>query len=212
MGKREETRIREEFSKAVLKGMSAVAKKSGWRKFQDSLIRVDSGFFFESNAYAYLNKRNTEFTFSAKPYDADMIFWKIMSMEENEKSPLSLRSNGSFVCSSLPLAKTIVEDDGQSASYISEQFLEWSNNNLKDFLKKISDNNFSSIIKANKAFLDKGSYSETLICTLISENNAKEAKAIAHDIVSGKKPRTMVYITKSKNFYELSESWIENNA
>lgn len=212
MGKREETKIREEFSKAVLIEMSAVAKKSGWRKYQDSLICVDSGFFFESKAYVYLNKGNTSFTFSVKPYDADTIFWKIMSMEENEKSPLSLRSNGAFVCSSLPLAETIVEDDGQSASYISEQFLEWSNNNLKDFLKKITDNNFSRIIKANKNFLDRGSYSETLICTLISENSAKEARAIALDIVSGKKPKTTVHITNSKSFYEHAESWIESNA
>ena len=86
MGKREETKLREEFSKSVLKGVSGVAKKSGWRKFQESLIRVESGYFFESNIYVYLNKSSTEFTFNVKPYDADSIFWKIMLMEENEKA------------------------------------------------------------------------------------------------------------------------------
>ena len=50
----------------------------------------------------------------------------------------------------------------------------------------------------------------------LEESRIREefSKAVlnAHDIVSGKKPRTMVYLTKSKNFYELAERWIENNA
>ena len=116
------------------------------------------------------------------------------------------------MCSSLPLIKTTVEDYAKSAPCISEQFLEWSNNNLEGFLKKAPDNKFSNIIMNNKAFIEKGSYSETLICTLISENNLKEARALAYDISVGKKPKTMVYITNTKSFYELAVSWIDNNA
>lgn len=211
MGKREETRLRQEFSNNVLKAISGVAKQSGWRKFQESLIRVDSDFFFESKAYVYLSKVNIQFTFSAKPFAADTVFWKIMSMEENEEKPLSLRSNGSFVCGSLPLAETIFEDDGQSVSCMAEHFLEWSNKQLKDFLQKASKNTFSSFIKANTDFSESGSYSETLICALITENNAVEAKIVAQEIVSGKKTTTMTHHTKSKSFYELAEVWIENN-
>ena len=92
MSKREEQKIREELNKEVLKEFRTCIKKTSWRKYQNSMFRVESSYFFDSNFYVYLIKNKTIFKLAVKPYEADNIFWEIMQMESNKKEPLSLRS------------------------------------------------------------------------------------------------------------------------
>ena len=63
MGKRAEQKIREEINKAVLKEFRSCIKKTGWNKYQNSMFRVESSYFFDSNFYVYLIKNKTIFKF-----------------------------------------------------------------------------------------------------------------------------------------------------
>ena len=212
MSKREEQKIREELNKAVLKEFRTCIKKTDWRKYQNSMFRVESSYFFDSNFYVYLIKNKTIFKLEVKPYETDNIFWEIMQMESNKKEPLSLRSNGSFVCSSLPIIEYEFDDEGCTPTEIAQSFVSWAKMNMETFIEESSSTLFSDKIKTNEAFIEKGSYSDTLICTLITENKFEEAKQLTDEIISTKRPKTCDYINNSVSFYENARTWIENNA
>ena len=211
MGKREENKARAEFEKALEKELRECIKKTGWRKFQSTIFKVESLYFFSSTFFICLDNR-INLSLRVKPFEIDNIFWDIMDMEINKNEPLSLRYNGSFICSNIPILEHNLIYSDYSPQTMALKIFEWTLVNMEAFIKKYQNLPFSDIIKNNSAFPSKGSYSEAVVCSLIYEGRNEEAKQLADDILLNKKPKTGDYITKSISFFEHAKIWIEKNA
>lgn len=143
--------------------------------------------------FLIINSEFLTYRINFKKYSFDILFWKIMNMEENIKKGNLLRINGAFTAPPLLIDKGKIELS-ENIEKTANIFFQTVNNEVKNFLKKYD---VVEYIFTNKEISDVN----ILKClSYIDSNQTSKAKEIAkNQILQGDKGR---FKNEGKGFFE----------
>ena len=186
-------KIDKQMQKDCIKKIKETAVKSGYRKIQDSIYKIENTNFIEVTFYIK-NSEYLLFDIGVKKATFDNIFWQIMRMEENTKKSDSLKVIGAFSVSSVRVYSGEMELS-EDLDAIARNVLEKADQEIHSFLDK---NDIVEYILAGNVKYDE----DILEClSYIDMGNLDKAKEFAkRKILAGKTGR---FVNEGKGFFEL---------
>lgn len=186
-------RIDKKTQKKCIAVLKELAIKNGYKKIQDSIYKIEEETLVYID-FLIVNSERLLYTINIKKLSFDILFWKIMKMEDNIGRRDSLRVTGAFVSPTVLIAKDAVElsEDVES---IASNLLKRINKEILDFPEKSDLNQY---ILSDKEMFDKS----ILQClSYLDLNRVSEARQLAKtQILLGDTGR---FENEGKGFFEL---------
>lgn len=202
---------RRQLDREILKASQEELKAQDWKKIQNIFFREKDNWFWSLTISTYLNVEKTLISLQAKPMNVDPLLWDILSIPENRKAPLSLRANGAFTCSSLPVAELSIDDGNLSAEQVSQKILSWLLCNFDEWSNKVSSCTFSSQLEKHENQILRGAYAISLITSLIAERDFIRAKDYSEKYGGGELESVFEMTCEGKSFYQHVLQWLKTN-
>ena len=198
------------FDKTLTAALRHLLKKSSWRMSGYALFNQTADWYQDIFISVHRNACLTTASLRFKPMGIDPILWDILGIPENRKEPLSFRSKGAFVCSSLPIQESQLEQSGESADHVAAAILKFADDNQTLFREKLQESDFSSLVANHPNQVARGAYATTLITSLINDGNLERALELASSYASGELTSVMNFSSEGVSFHQLSVAWIES--
>lgn len=199
---------RRAFEKECLKALAAAAKDSGWKKSGPYLFRVRDEYFLCSTLRVHVNDHVSRGLLEAKPMGIDPILWDILEMTGNNRQPLSLRANGAFTCTALPICEGNLEKKGDTPEQVAASFLRFCDTQAGLFLKETKRRPFTQCVEKHPNQVERGAYAITLVTSLILDGDLDRARTVAGDYAAGRRNSVSSISVEGKSFHEYALQWL----
>jgi hypothetical protein len=201
-------RQRADFEKQLLAELTPRLTKTKWRKRSCALFNQSGDYYQDLFISVHRNSTITTAELRFKPMALDPILWDVLGIPENLEMPLSFRTWGAFVCRSLPIFSTQVEQQGDTPAIVADRLIALCHEKSEFFKEALGNASFSNIVATHPNQVERGAYAVTLVTSLINEGNLRLARDTAHAYASGALFSCSQLTVSGKSFHQFALDWL----
>lgn len=206
-----ETRRRRAWERELLSALQARVRGSHWRKKSNFVFREERSTFVCATVDVSVKDDAMAWRVETKPMTIDPILWAVLGMSENERAPLSLRADGAFTCSGLPVDGSKVSTSSLDPDVAAERFIAWADERVTHEMGR-AQGSFSDQVKASDSYRRNGAHAAALVCSLVDEGELQEALDLARTFASGERRASLVHTADGLTFFERAVVWLSARA
>ena len=202
---REERKLASQRRKDFEAALKKRAKGTGWRYREGTIFRKTGDWFIASTPHLTW-KEGIRHQLMIKPMALDTLFWEIVDLPENEKLPLSFRTNGAWVLRP-PVISQFVIPEKNDLTDLANLALEWTDAWCSRNLAEYEINDILERLKPLER--TKSHYRAVAICLLIQMKEFTQASVLIDNQLNDSGGFS---VGINRTFYDMARDWLANNA